>query len=140
MIRVTTIGAVLIATAVAAILLAAPAVQRSAGGPETPAPNRDAHASQKLSTPPRVSAESPTPDDPEEQKRERQRQKAIEEKNPELLPVCTQEQLDNHPEVTRPSPESVWDAVDCKAPPPKPEQIHRGPRSGPGWTPFDGQP
>jgi hypothetical protein len=129
MLRATMITAI----AVAAILVAVLTTQRLTGdtepdaGPDIKPPSRDPRPTQRSPTAPQVIAETPTPDDPEEQERERQRQRAIKEKNPELLPVCTQEQIDNIPEVTRPSPESVWDAAECKSPPSRPDQKKWGP-------------
>jgi hypothetical protein len=132
MLRATMITAI----AVAAILVAVLTTQRLTGdtepdaGPDIKPPSRDPRPTQRSPTAPQVIAETPTPDDPEEQERERQRQRAIREKNPELLPVCREEDISNHPTEYKPSPESVWDAVECKSPPSEPHERHRGPRGG----------
>jgi hypothetical protein len=129
MLRATMITAI----ALAAILLTGLATHRLMGssGQDTNIPDRhDTHLAQPSPTTPQVIAETPTPDDPEEQERERQRQRAIREKNPELLPVCREEDISNHPTEYKPSPESVWDAVECKSPPSEPHERHRGPRGG----------
>lgn len=130
------IRAVLIISGIIAIGITSILMATTSGDTRKEEPPTQGHetstAQPPTARPQESSAWAPTPDDPEEQERERQRQRAIKEKNPELLPVCTQEQLDNIPEVTRPSPESVWDAVECKAPPPTGDEIQKGPRSGAG--------
>lgn len=42
------------------------------------------------------------------------RQEAIKHKNPELLPVCREEDMNTPPAEYKPSPESVWDASIAK--------------------------
>lgn len=64
-----------------------------------------------------------------------QRTRAIEEQDPALLPVCTDEEWTNRPEPVRPKSFDPWEypeQLGCRLPPPKPDQGVWGPASQPG--------
>ena len=66
--------------------------------------------------------------------REAQRQRAIEAKDPALLPVCTEEDLTNRADPVPAKSMEPWDHLDqlgCRLPPPRPDEMELGPRSGP---------
>ena len=67
--------------------------------------------------------------------REEQRQRAIEARDPALLPLCTEEDLTNRPDPAPAKSMEPWDHPDqlgCRFPAPRPDQIIAGPRSEPG--------
>ena len=64
-----------------------------------------------------------------------QRARAIEKRDPALLPVCTDEELTNRPDPEPAKSSDPWEypeQLGCRLPPPRPDQIVLGPASGPG--------
>ena len=69
---------------------------------------------------------------PTEADRGAQRQRAIEAKDPALLPICTEEYFANRPDPVPAKSMEPWDHPDqlgCRLPPPRPEDMDIGPRS-----------
>lgn len=68
------------------------------------------------------------------EEREEQRERAIEAKDPALLPLCTEEDFTNRPDPVPAKSMEPWDYPDqlgCRLPPPRPDEMELGPRSGP---------
>ena len=64
-----------------------------------------------------------------------QRARAIEKRDPALLPVCTDEELTNRPDPEPAKSFDPWEypeQLGCRLPPPRPDQIVLGPPSEPG--------
>ena len=71
------------------------------------------------------------------EEREEQRERAIEAKDPALLPVCTEGDLTNRADPVPAKSMEPWDHLDqlgCRFPGPRPDQIIKGARSQPGPT------
>ena len=65
---------------------------------------------------------------------EEKRQQAIKAKDPALLPLCTEADLTNRPDPVPAKSMEPWDHPDqlgCHLPPPQPDEMRLGPRSGP---------
>ena len=78
---------------------------------------------------------------PEE--REAKRERAIEAKDPALLPLCTEADLTNRPDPVPAKSMEPWDHLDqlgCRFPGPRPDQIIKGARSQPGPDGVKGPP
>ena len=70
-----------------------------------------------------------------ETERAAQRARAIEKRDPALLPVCTDEELTNRPDPEPAKSFDPWECPEqlgCRLPPPRPDQVVLGPASGPG--------
>ena len=66
--------------------------------------------------------------------REAQRQRAMDVRDPALLPLCTEVDLTNRPDPVPAKSMEPWDhpaQLGCHLPPPLPDDMELGPRSGP---------